>query len=116
VADLQAIEARIWSLLEPYRAECEAATIYGMPSLRWPGARAHDYFASIRAGKSYVSLYLLVADAYPEALEGASEALLRRRSGKAAFTFPSLDDQLALDLTALLARLYVRYRADHAGS
>ena len=113
MADLQAIEARVWSLLEPYRAECEAATIYGMPSLRWPGAKAHDYFASVKVGKSYVSLYLLVADTYPEALEGTSEALLQRRSGKAAFTFPSLDDPLARDLEGLLARLYTRYRADH---
>jgi hypothetical protein len=113
VADLQAIEARIWSLLEPYRAELEAATIYGMPSLRWPGARAHDYFATVRAGKSFVSLYLVAADTYPEALEGTSEELMKRRGGKAAFTFPSLDEGLARDLEALLARLYARYRADH---
>jgi hypothetical protein len=111
--ELAAIEARIWSLLEPYRGELEEATIYGLPSLRWPGARAHDYFASMKAGKSYVSLYLLVADTYPDALEGTSPALLKRRSGKAAFNFPSLDDELATDLAALLDRLFARYRADH---
>lgn len=110
---LPAIEARIWSLLEPYRGELEAATIYGMPSLRWPGAKAHDYFASVRSGRSYVSLYLLVADAYPEALEGTPAALLKRRSGKAAFAFPTLDEDMANALEALLARLYERYRADH---
>jgi hypothetical protein len=93
---LQAIEARIWALLEPYRGELEAATIYGMPSIRWPGAKAHDYFASVRSGKSYVSLYLLVADAYPEALEGTPPALLKRRSGKAAFTFQALDDDMKI--------------------
>ena len=112
--ELQAVEARIWSLLEPFRDELEAATIYGMPSIRWPGAKAHDYFASVKSGKSYVSLYLLVADTYPEALEGTPERLLKRRSGKAAFTFPKLDDDMARDLEALLARLYERYRADHA--
>jgi hypothetical protein len=112
--DLKAIEARLWSLLDPYRNELERATIYGMPSLRWPGAKAHDYFAAVKAGKNYVGLYLLVADTYPDALEGASEALLKRRSGKAAFTFPRLDDDMAQDLEALLARLYERYRADHA--
>jgi len=113
VADLAAIEARIWSLLAPYRPELEAATIYGMPSLRWPGAGAHDYFAAVRAGKSYVSLYLLAADTYPEALDGTPDALLRRRTGKAAFTFPALDDEMARSLAALLDRLYDRYRADH---
>ena len=40
--------------------------------------------------------------------------LLKRRSGKAAFTFPQLDDEMARDLEALLARLFARYRADHA--
>ena len=113
--DHQAIERRIWSLLEPYRGELEEATIYGIPSLRWPGAKAHDYFASVKPGKSYVSVYLIVADTYPEALEGTPETLLKRRSGKAAFTFPRLDDGMATDLEALLARLYERYRADHAG-
>jgi hypothetical protein len=112
---LEAVESRIWSLLEPYRGELEQATIYGMPSLRWPGAKAHDYFAAVRAGKDHVSLYLLVADTYPDALEGTPEALLKRRTGKAAFNFPRLDDEMAQGLEALLARLYERYRADHAG-
>jgi len=39
-AALAAIEARLWSMLEPYRGELEPATIYGIPSIRWPpGAR-----------------------------------------------------------------------------
>jgi hypothetical protein len=113
MGDMAAIESRIWSMLDPYRARLEASTIYGIPSVTWPGARAHDYFAAVKAGKSYVSLYLLVADAFPDALEGTSPALLKRRSGKAAFTFPSLDDEMARDLEALLARLFDRYQAAH---
>lgn len=113
-ADLATVEARLWALLEPYRGELEAATIYGLPAVRWPGAKAHDYFAAVKPGKSYVSLYLLPADTYPEALEGSLPALLKRRTGKAAFTFPSLDEELARDLRALIGRLFERYRADHA--
>ena len=113
MADLKAIERRIWSLLEPYRDELEDATIYGMPSLRWPGTKAHDYFAAVRPATRHVSLFLLVADTYPEALEGTSEALLKRRSGKATFNFGSLDDAMATDVERLLARLYERYRAAH---
>jgi hypothetical protein len=113
MADLQALEVRIWSLLEPYRGELEPAAIYGMPSLRWPGAGAHDYFAAVRPGKSYVSLYLLVADSYPEALAGTPDRLLQRRTGKAAFTFRELDDEMATGLSELLGRLYQSYRADH---
>ena len=55
-----------------------------------------------------------MADTYPEALEETPQALLKRRSGKAAFNFPTLDDDMARDLEALLARLYERYRADRA--
>ena len=114
MADLDAIETRIWSMLDPYRDRLEASTIYGLPSLKWPGAKAHDYFAAVKQGKNYVSLYLVVADAYPDALESASQELLKRRSGKAAFTFATLDDDLAADLDALLARLFARYASDHA--
>ena len=113
MADLDAIERRIWSLLERYRAELEDATIYGMPSLRWPGTKAHDYFAAVRPAARHVSLFLLVADTYPDALAGTPDALLKRRSGKATFDFPSLDDEMARELEALLARLYERYRAAH---
>jgi hypothetical protein len=113
VTDPAGVEAWLWSLLEPYRQELEEATIYGMPSLRWPGAKAHDYFAAVKAAKSHVSLFLVVADTYPEALAGASERLLARRSGKATFRFTSYDRSLSEDLEALLARLYARYRADH---
>ncbi len=116
MSDLTAIESRIWDLLRPYRSDLEAATIYGMPSLRWPGAKAHDYFAAVRPGKKFVSLYLLVADAYPDALEGSPESLLRRRTGKAAFTFRELDGAMASSLAALLDRLFERYRADHRAS
>jgi len=114
MADLGAIEARIWAMLEPYKDWLEPATIYGIPSLRWPGAKAHDYFAAIKTGKSYVSLYLLVADTFPEALEGASPELLKRRSGKATFNFPRLGADLAIELEGLIARLFERYEAAHA--
>jgi hypothetical protein len=113
MTDLDAVEARIWSILGPYRDRLETSTIYGLPSLKWPGAKAHDYFAAVKAGKAYVSLYLIVADTYPDALDGTSPELLKRRSGKAAFTFPMLDDSLAAQLEGLLARLFDRYEAAH---
>lgn len=116
MADLEVVEARLWSLLEPYRGELEDATIYGMPSIRWPGAKAHDYFAAIKPAARHVSLFLLVADTFPEALEGTPPALLKRRSGKATFNFPTLDDQMTADLAALLGRLFERYRANHTGA
>ncbi len=67
-----------------------------------------------KRGKRYVSLYLIIADRYPEDLSEAPSKLLDRRTGRATFTFSSLDDELASDLAALLDRLFARYRAEHA--
>lgn len=115
MTDLDVVEGRIWALLDPYRDELEEATIYGMPSLRWPGSGGHDYFAAVKRSAQKVSLYAIAVDTWPEALEGSSDAFRKRRTGKATFSFPSLDDDLAAELEALLARLYKPYRECHAG-
>jgi hypothetical protein len=112
-ANLAMVEARLQSLLDRYRPELVDGTIYGIPSLVWPGATGHDYFAAIKRGKNYVSLYLIIADRYPVDLLAASSELLARRTGRATFAFSSLDDELMSDLASLLDRLIVRYRAEH---
>jgi hypothetical protein len=111
MTDLKAIEARIWSILDADRDRLEPSTIYGIASLSWPGAKAHDYFAAVKTGKKYVSLYLLVADTYPDALEGASPQLLKCLNVNPSFNFATLDDGLARDLEALVGRLFEPYRA-----
>jgi hypothetical protein len=116
MTDLDGVEARIWELLEPYRDELEEASIYGMPSLRWPGSGAHDYFAAVKRSAHKVSLYAIAVDAWPQALEGCSERFQRCRTGKATFSFPSLDEDLAVELERFLERLYEPYREHHARS
>ena len=115
MTDLDAVEERIWALLDPYRDELEDATIYGMPSLRWPGSGGHDYFVAVRRGAGKVSLYAIAVETWSEALEVSSETFKKRRTGKATFSFPSMDDELAAELEAFLARLYRSYRAHYAG-
>jgi hypothetical protein len=115
MTDLDAVEARIWSLLEPYRAELEEATIYAMPSLRWPGTGSHDYFAAVKRSAHKVSLYAIAVDTWPAALEGSSAEFQSRRTGRATFSFPSLDEGLASELETFLAQLYLPYREHHAG-
>ena len=116
MTDLDAVEARIWALLDRYRGELEEATIYGLPSLRWPGSGGHDYFAAVKRSAHKVSLYAIAVDTWPQALEGASERLKARRTGKATFSFPALDEELDAELEAFLARLYQPYREHHGGS
>ena len=114
MADLDAVETRIWTLLDRYRDELEDATIYGMPSLRWPGSGSHDYFAAVKRSAHKVSLYAIAVDTWPETLEGSSEEFRKRRTGKATFSFPSLEEDMEAELGAFLERLYRPYRAHHA--
>ena len=89
-------------------------TIYGIPSLVWPGATGHDYFAALNRSKAKIGLYLIIADRYPDDLAEASPALQARRTGRATFSFSSLDEDMATELGTLLDRLMERYRSEHA--
>ena len=114
-ANVEQVEERLQALLDRYRPELVDGTIYGVPALVWPGATGHDYFAALKRGKAKVGLYLIIADRYPEDVALASEALQARRTGRATFSFSSLDDELAADLGSLLDRLMDRYRAERVG-
>ena len=113
-ADLATVEARLQALLDRYRPELVEGAIYGIPALVWPGATGHDYFVAVKRGKKHVALYLIIVDRYPEDFAAASAQLQARRTGRATFAFPSLDDEMTSDLASLLDRLLVRYRAEHA--
>jgi hypothetical protein len=110
-ADLDAVAARLNALLEPYAARLEPSTIYNLPTMRRPGAKAHEWFAFVRPAAKHVSLFLLPMHTWPELLEGCSAELLRCKIGASAFNFRALPDELAADLEALLARAFERYMA-----
>lgn len=109
---LGAIEARLRAILAPYEDSLEWATIYGMPTLRRPGANAHQWFAFVKPASRHVGFYLLPVHTWPELRDGLSPALAQRLSGKVAFTFPALDEDLATELEGLVARAFDRYLAD----
>src|SRR5262249_1763105 len=48
MTDLGEVEARLRAVLNRYRPELVDSTIYGVPSLVWPGATGHDYFVAIK--------------------------------------------------------------------
>src|SRR5215831_3966741 len=85
-ADLAEVEARLRALLDRYRPELVDETIYGVPTLTWPGAKEHDHFVAIKRGKAAVSLYLIIADRYP----GGTSLLLRLTSKPSAADVPRL--------------------------
>ena len=111
-ADLAAVEVRLKAILEPYGARLETATIYGIPTLRRPGAKAHDWFAFVKPASKHVGFYLLPMHTHPELRDGLSPALAKRLTGKSVFTFRSIDESELAELDALVARAYDRYMED----
>jgi hypothetical protein len=110
-ADLGAVEARLDAILEPYRSKLEPATIYNLPTMRRPGAKAHDWFAFVQPAAKHVSFFLLPMVTWPDLLDGCSPDLLKRRKALSAFNFATVDESLFAELEALVARAYERYTA-----
>lgn len=108
-ADLEAVEARLERILDPYRDRLEAATIYGMPVLRRAGAKAHDWFAGVQRAGAAVKFNFLPMHGNPSLLEGASPGLLKRRTGASVFKFTMLDEPVLAELEAIVARAFESY-------
>jgi hypothetical protein len=107
--DLADVEARLRALLEPYAATLEWATIYGLPTLRRRGAKAHDWFAFVKPAAKHVSLFLLPVHALPGVAAAVPALLAPRLTGKATFTFRSLSEAEEAAMAALLATAHRAY-------
>jgi hypothetical protein len=114
--ELATIEARLRAILVPYESRLEAASIYNLPTLKRPGAKAHDWFAFVKPAAKHVSFFLLPLHTWPELREGLSPALAKRLTGASCLTFPSIDEQQATELEALVARAYERYMGGTAAA
>ncbi|HET9344106.1 MAG TPA: hypothetical protein VFO05_00275 [Candidatus Limnocylindrales bacterium] len=108
-ADLAATQTRLEALLDPYRDRLEAFEIYGVPMLRRPGAKAHDWFAGVNRGNGVVRFSFLPMHAHPELLDELSPAVRKRKSGASLFTFKTVDDETLGELERLLARGFKVY-------
>jgi hypothetical protein len=115
MSDLDVLEARLRQVLDPYRDRLEAATIYGLDVLRRPGAKAHDWFAGVQRGETAVKVNFLPMHHYPELLDGASPALLKRRTGASVFRFKPGDEPLSPELEAVLAGSFDEYVSEAGG-
>ena len=114
MADLVAVEARLRTIVDAYRDRLGVGSIYGLETLTRPDARAHDFFAFVKPGTSYVSLYLKPVYTWPDLLDDISPALRKRLQGtRTAFSFAAVDDELLGELEALVERAFRRY--DKAG-
>jgi hypothetical protein len=108
------METRLQGVLDPYRDRLETYELYGVPYLRRPGAKAHDWFAGVSQGNGVVRFFLLPMHNHPDLLEGVSPGLRKRKTGASLFAFKTIDDAQLAELEALVARAFERYMATDA--
>jgi hypothetical protein len=111
MADLGPVEARLRAIVDAYRDRLVLGSVYGLETLTRPNAKAHDFFAFVKPGTSYVSLYLKPVYTWPDLLDDISPALRKRLQGsRTAFSFAVVDEPLLAELEALVERAFRRYR------
>jgi hypothetical protein len=111
MADLGPVEARLRGIVDAYRDRLIVGSVYGLETLTRPEAKAHDFFAFVKPGTSYVSLYLKPVYTWPDLLDDISPALRKRLQGsRTAFSFAVVDEPLLAELAALVERAFLRYR------
>lgn len=76
-------------------------TLLGAATKTYPDGQ---YFAGLRVGRRYVSVYLMSLYLVPGGDAGISDALAKRRQGKSCFNFTTVDDDLFDELEELLVR------------
>jgi hypothetical protein len=110
MADLAPVEARLRAIVDGYRDRLAVGSVYGLETLTRSGAKAHDFFAFVKPGVSYVSLYLKPVYTWPDLLDDISPALRKRLQGsRTAFSFAVVDEPLFAELAALTERSFDAY-------
>ena len=113
--ELAAVEVRLNAILASYEGTLEAATIYGIPTLRRPGARAHDWFAFVKPASKHVAFHFMPVLTQPGLRESLSPALAKRLTGKAVFTFARVDEALFAELETVVRPAPGPYRRASRG-
>ena len=112
--DFAAVDARLRSILEPYRGSLAASRdgpgglVLEIPGLE---GKPWGYVAGVRPGKRYVSFYLMPVYGFRDLFDSMSPELQRRMQGKSCFNFTKIDEPLFAELERLTAASVERYRA-----
>jgi hypothetical protein len=111
MADLGPVEERLRAIVDPYRDRLVVGSVYHLETLTRPNAKAHDFFAFVKPGTSFVSLYLKPVYTWPDLLDDISPVLRKRLQGsRTAFSFAVVDEALLAELEGLVERAFRRYR------
>jgi len=101
MADFAAVHSRLREILLPYGSEYvitrddPAGVTLEVPGLE---GKPWGYVAGTRAGKRYVSFYLMPVYASAELSASISPGLAKRRQGKSCFNFTHVDEPLFAEL------------------
>jgi hypothetical protein len=116
MADLGPVEERLRAIVDAYRDRLVVGSVYHLETLTRPDAKAHDFFAFVKPGTSFVSLYLKPVYTWPDLLDDISPALRKRLQGsRTAFSFAVVDEALLVELEALVERAFLRYSKTGSG-
>ena len=114
--DQAAVVTALRSLLEPFANSLHETTNgFGGWSLETGHVEKYGkpiYFGGVRAGKSYVSYYLMPVYMCPELLKGMSPELKKHMQGKSCFNFKQVEPALFAELGALTERGFARFRKE----
>lgn len=108
-SQLRAVELRLLAILDPYRDRLEEGEIYGIPTLRRRGAKAHDWFAGVQVADGYVKFNFLPMHGHPDLLDGISAALRKHKTGASVFRFTEVDEALFAELEGVVDRGFEVY-------
>ena len=110
--DFDEVFARLRSILEPYGRRmhlvADEPNGYSVDMAPPEDRNPTTWFAAVRRGKAYVSIYLMPIYVDPELAATVSPQLQKRKQGKSCFNFRSVDDVLFAELEDLTRRGFER--------
>jgi hypothetical protein len=109
MGEFEALEARLWRILEPYRGRLVDGSVYGVRTLKLADATAHGFFAGVRTTPRHVSFHLMPIYSDASLLDEVSPALRGHVKGKTTFNFAAIDEELFAELETLTARSFEAY-------
>ena len=98
--------AALKALLAPYAPRLHLSAddpgTYMLEGEYAPALKRPMFFAGVRAGRAYVSFYLMPVYSNPELMGRISDSLRRRLHGKSCFNFTRPEPELFAELSALV--------------
>jgi len=106
--------AELKTLFDPYVSSLTVATDtpsnYMLEGAYDSALRRAMFFGGVRAGKNYVSFYLMPIYTNPELMGKMSDGLRRRLHGKSCFNFSRPEPELFDELRGLVRAGYDRFK------